>query len=387
VLALNKVSNLFFFTDQELYYSGSYPLLPSWYSEDAFKNDVLAMFLKKPKRLGRHNLQIIKTSEDFDSATFSMEEWARIQRFYIKFQKTRLFQEILEYFNTPYEAARWFLTLIAAKAENISKDRYNPAGLPDTLSLILSESNNGIDIPFLAGGQGAGKGHYSIKYLKKALKIQEILKKLMLKYKGASEVATNKIETIEPSSDLEPVYISSLSEIPSIFVSQYALPDDLFYYKAATKQLQKPQWYEYQKQPKKYVMLLDISGSMDECEKYIYATASAIALIKNAQRSGVNKAIIVPFDSDVHEPIEGDAEQCIQQLMNLPFSGGGTNIDRALEYADSLNADEIILITDGEDSVYYKPNTKLYTVFCLPGGNYKLEEISYDYEEVDACEM
>jgi len=382
----HKISNLFFSTDQELYYNGSYPLLPTWYCEDQFKNDILAMFLKQPKRLGKYNLQIIKSSDDFDSTTFSKEEWAKIQRFFIRFPKTKLFQEILKYFNTPYDAARWFLTLLTTKAENITADRYNPAGLSDTLSLIFSEGD-GLDIPFLTGGKGAGKGHYSIKYLKKALKIQKILKKLMLKYKGASEVATNKIETAEPAADLEPTNITSLSELTKIFPQQFALPDDLFYYKAATKQLQKTQWFEYQKQPKKYIMLLDVSGSMDECEKYIYATASAIALIKNAQKSGVNKAIIVPFDSDVHEHIEGDAEQCIQKLMDLPFSGGGTNIDRALEYADSLNASEIILITDGEDSVHYKPRTRLYTVFCLPGGNHFLEEISYAYEEVDANEM
>jgi len=364
--------------EEELRYQGDLPWLPEWYDGEEFKNDILAMFQGRPRRVVG-TLRRIREKEGFDRTTFSVEEWTAIRRFYSEFPRTSLYREILDHFS-PYDAARWFISLLTAKAELAGGGRDTPTGLADALSLLAKEAS-GLFIPFLVGGKAAGKGHYSIKYLKKTLAIQEALKKLVVKYKGASEVSSEKVETFEPSSDLEPTPITSICDVTHIFPSQFCLPDELFDYKLVGRQLLKPQWFEVRKHPRKYVMLLDVSGSM-KGEKAIYAAASAIALIQNAMRSGVNKAVVVPFDEAPHKPIEGKGEACIRKLLDLPFSGGGTDIDRALEFADSLHPDEIILITDGEDRVSYRPSAKLYTVFC-GGGNEALREISYGYEEVE----
>jgi len=376
---MRKIESLFFETEEELYYSGKTPLLPEWYNFSEFKNDILAMFSQRPYyRLGKKNLELIYAK----SANFQLEEWARIQRFYVKFPKTELYREILKHIPDPYEASRWFISLLTARWENLSEK--GEVGLGDLLSLVLKEGNNpSFDIPFLLGG-GVGKGrHLSIKYLKKALKVQKALSKLMLKYRGASEISVSKIETLEPCDDTEPRQICSLSELPTVLPSELALPDSIFFLKAVKKELHRLQHYQYQKHPRKYVMLLDVSGSMSDNEKYIFATASAIALIKNAIASGINEAIIVPFDDDVHDHIAGNAHNCISKLMDIPFSGGGTNIDKAIQHADNLDCDEIIIITDGEDEVSYIPQHKLYTVFCS-GSNEFLHQISYSYEEIDA---
>ncbi len=382
-----NIPSLFFDTDVELYISNlSDELnLPPWYDFNQFKNDILAMFLNKPKKLGRRNIATIHQNQDLREK-FLIEEWARIQRFYVTFPKTTLFREILKHFR-PFDAARWFINLLVAKSENITGDRYDKASTADTMSLLLAEGKNGdIDIPFLKAGSEAGDGHYSIRKLKQSLKILQILKQLMIKYRGASYTHVEKIETPLPADDLEPIRIRSFLEVVHAFTTEFSLQEELFDYRLATKQVLRPQWLQRKTHPKKYIMLLDVSGSMDDNDKYLYAIASAIALIKNAQKSNVNKAVIIPFDDDVHQSIDGDAKQCITELLQTPFSGGGTDIDNALEYADNLEPDEIILITDGEDDVTYKPNAKLYTIFCLPGGNEHLQKISYSYEEVNTDE-
>lgn len=375
------VPYLFFHTDTKLYYKDELPILPEWYRKYEFLNDILAMFMKNEKRLGKKNLEIILKRVK-KKTEFSKEEWAAIQRFYIKFQKTKIFKELLEQFDA-YDAARFLIALITAKQQQIvsSSSSATASSFIDAINLILRECQNGFPLPLpFGGGKEAGKGSYSVKYLRKSLEVQKILKELMIKWKSVSEVIEDKEATLEPAEDLEPEKIANYSEITKIFEYQLAY-DELFEYKLATKQLLKKQYYRYKYKAKKFIVLIDVSGSMQNNDAYIYAIATAIAILKNAQKSKVNKVKIALFDEKIVDEIETDTDTAIQRLLEVPFSGGGTSINTALQYADEQKCDEIILITDGEDRVTYKPETKLYTIF-LNGNNENLKKISNNYETI-----
>ena len=369
-----------FWAGEEAYdYSKDFYYLPQWYNNQAFKSDVLAMFQRKPMFF----INTIKSSVlgDIPPAELdaNLEELKQIYHFYTVFPHTKLYGEIMDVSdNDPYEAANLFLTLLLAHVTG--EERWKGKGkFGKLLKFVLSQGNNGLPIPFMPGGKQAGKGHHSIKWLKRAIQIQQLLPKLKLRFQHAASRHVDKIPVYMPEDDVEPRPIQRLGEVHKVIPADLALPDLLFYQKLVNHQLRILQHYKYHHKSKKFVMLLDVSGSMEDkiggYPKYIVAIASAIALWQNCLKGG-NEVVIIPFDSKPHNPIPPE------DLVKTPFSGGGTSIDTALERADEEKPDEIILVTDGEDSVYYKPKAPLFTIFC-GGDNEGLRKISRSFEVSD----
>jgi uncharacterized protein with von Willebrand factor type A (vWA) domain len=188
-----------------------------------------------------------------------------------------------------------------------------------------------------------------------------------------------------PDEELDYIPMRRWSELHRIASHQFALHDDIFYARLTRRELLVVRYQERIYQPRKFVMLLDVSGSMkDNCadgySRAEYATASAIALLSNALK-GANRAIVVPFDDRPHPAIEGRPQDVVRQLLQCPFSGGGTSIDTALAAADEQSADEIILITDGQDRVSSRIRTPL-TVYVCGGHNATLKERAKKYHVV-----
>jgi len=160
--------------------------------------------------------------------------------------------------------------------------------------------------------------------------------------------------------------------------SAAALPDDLFWYRFATSTL--PLVDTEASRLDDFVMVVDKSGSMSG-DKTLWSRAVALALMKAAVEGRV-RAKLIFFDDTPMEPIDLRAERkrALETILRLRCSGG-TSIDRALEAADGL-ARTIVLITDGEDSVSYKPSSRLISVMIL-GDNPALREVSDRYLSVE----
>lgn len=122
-------------------------------------------------------------------------------------------------------------------------------------------------------------------------------------------------------------------------------------------------------------VVLDKSGSMKEGNKTAWSRAVALAVVKTGP------AVLMYFDDTPSKPIS-DRSEVLRVLLTLRC-GGGTSIDSALKAADRLEGvDRILLITDGEDRVGYRPGKKLTTVF-VAGDNEGLRRISDEYCSVE----
>lgn len=303
------------------------------------------------------------------------EEAIHYYSFYHKFPQTKLFKEILEVTKAdPEFAAEILMYLIKI---NLRKT------VEGALGLILNDANK-MDFFPLIFSECPGKGSMTLKKMERAMEIHEALMNVSLKYKYASVKIQEKEEIIHPEQDIEPRRVRSISEMPTL--QELALPDDRFYSKYATKELQTLQHYRLKDKRKTFQMLIDVSGSM-EGSREIYAVASAISLLQNSIK-GNNICHINFFDGRVHtktitaEDKEG-LKRAIKELSDVPFSGGGTSIDEAIKYANEKGMEETILITDGQCSVYEKPeNTKMHSIL-VGGNNQELIDVSNTHEKVD----
>jgi hypothetical protein len=365
-------------------------ILPSFYRKNQYENDCLRMFSPKqgsfadedenkfeflekiertlPNNLNG-NLKSLNALEKIDAG--------ELNNFFQEFPKTPLFQDILESVDyDPEESTRLLIELMHIEERNKS-----PMSLHTLLRSFLRKAKTGFPILkyiIAPGGNGASKGHYRIQNLGRGLRIQEMLKKLDFKLSYISQRNHARKKTFYPADDVEPRNIRSWSD--QILYSELLLPDDLFYYRLTINDLHTFQHFEYINSPRTYVMLVDVSGSMNSNERIEFACASAISLVSNAL-IGANKGIIHLFDDQVHPILEfKNVQDVTQYFLDVPFSGGGTSIDVALKKADTYDADEIILITDGCDSVSYIPKSPLYTIFCDSEQNDGLVNISRKFE-------
>ena len=363
------------------------PILPDWYKRQAFANDVLSMFNNSPPLGGRRNLIPLSQQLSFRPDLFVLEEWAEVQRFHALFQNTLLWDMLMKHDDYDlFDKAKYVINFMSARThlEGFDYDAY----LADVLRKILEDANNPYSqmCQMMGRGPKPGEAHKHIYYLQKAQELEELIRKLMMKYEPMSRVDIKIKESHEPADDTRPQQIKHYTDLPHVFPSQLGLPDEIFWLRVAFKDLDKLQHLIVEKKPRKFVMLLDTSGSMDGGRE-LYATASTIALLKQTARSGnINKAIVIPFDSQPHKPFEGSVDEVIDKLMETPFSGGGTKIDKALRKAEEdYDPDEIVIVTDGEDQVSYKPKALVHTVFVGQKDYYDkgLLEISRTFEQVD----
>lgn len=165
--------------------------------------------------------------------------------------------------------------------------------------------------------------------------------------------------------------IKSVSDVTKVTSSQHALPDDVFDAKLAKKDLTKNQQQEREKKKQLLYLLVDVSGSMgsqvgsNSIFGYISRASLTVAYcLAMCRRVKEDKGILFfrPFESSPgpFRSCRTDAEfDSLQRyISNSSFSGGGTNIPRAVETAiddvlrakDELRKAEILLITDAADN-------------------------------------
>lgn len=365
--------------------------LPPYISQENFKSDLHECFTPKshlkqhfPSEFSKLSDQVKEPIdfEEIESSDLTLTEKTEakiVHKFFQEFRKSHLYKDIMEANDyDPDACAELTAALLEARS-------FDAKGRQRTLSSILHETlldaNNSRMSSFMSEfGKGPRGSHDKlVELLERADKIAKILPTLRMKYRSAAKVQDNKIESVYPEDDIEPRNIKTLSEMP--LISELMLEDDIYYQKVATKELQTAQHYRNEHTAKKYGMLIDVSGSMEHYQMIEYACASAISLVENALE-GMNEVTIFLFDQGVKDMRKFTSADAIKQYMlKTPFTGGGTNINRVLEEADSKKYDELILITDGEDRVSYVPDTNLYTVFCNPHHcNNELQDISHSFE-------
>jgi len=167
-------------------------------------------------------------------------------------------------------------------------------------------------------------------------------------------------------------------DLARVAPSALALPDELFWYRFATSTL--PIIETKEAELERFILVVDKSGSMDNRNKTLWSRAVALALARQAKLGSV-KAKLLFFDYGVYpsEPIDllERFDEALKVILTLKCSGG-TSIDTALMEADKLDGYTIVLITDGEDKVTYKPRNKLISVM-IDGDNKALKDMSTAY--------
>jgi len=258
------------------------------------------------------------------------------------------------------------------------------------LKKLLNKGGEGIDIPFDSPIESkkesdtSGNSHNQL--IKRKWVISELIKRLRLQYEFASQRSSQLEEVFYPDEEVEYSQLRSFSEIHRIALPEFMFQDEIFFSRIAQK---KTQIVRYQKRiyiPRKFVMLIDVSGSMKdnlvgEYMRADYAIASAICLLSEALK-GANSLSIILFDGNPYPPLEGTPQDIVKMLFDCPFSGGGTSIDKALKIADKDEFEQIILITDGDDKGDYCPDRPLITYACGKT-NSKLKKMSTSFQRVD----
>lgn len=373
--------------------------LPSWYRWQQFTNDVYSMFLNEynkrqrkrmiTHRFGKPAYNLAREASKTANTTFVPEEWASYQRFYVIFKRTKLFKSLVDTNPNAAAATKRFFELIESMTEyNREIHGRWVSDMAEILQLLLMNSDEGLELlPFLQGGDEAGQAHYSLKNVSEKIMLFKVYKKLKIEFQWAREVVVDLEPSPWPEDTVEPEPIKELSDAAKLMpVSQYAIEDDLFYYKLATKELLKQQYYKYKAKSKRIIILVDVSGSMKGYKRYIVANAAVLAIADLAKESQVNEVTVIPFDNQPHEPIELPPDQLKRHILdNLLYSGGGTSIDNALRKADELKATDILLITDGQDEVTYKPKARLRTI--LLDQNETLENMSDELKKINPIEL
>jgi uncharacterized protein with von Willebrand factor type A (vWA) domain len=143
--------------------------------------------------------------------------------------------------------------------------------------------------------------------------------------------------------------------------------------------------------PKTFIMLIDVSGSMSGTlesstkgkitrmyTRADYAIASAICLLRASLKGGHNCRLFA-FDSSPTELLQATPEAVERYLYEMPFSGGGTYIGGCLKKLDELEAEEIILISDGEDQAIAEFKYEMKTpVRFYHTGNFDLNDPAFE---------
>ena len=387
-------------------------VLPMWYDAQDFADDVLALFqwnwqyiastpvkhTPRPLRGQKLVAEFIKAVEavyPIDAAELRaslprlprkpvVEEFAMFHRMFSLLSKeplrTRYLKPFADAAGNPYDAARLFLLWLV-------EDGWGGGGGDGPGGLPLRPGGPG-GLPILPKrGRSAGRGHFDWKKAADAMRMLRVAKKLSLLLQWAKEYGVRKLTTLWPEDDIEPRTMRSFDEAARLLPSQYGYEDDIFYAKLASKELLTLEWLKTEHVAKKIVILVDVSGSMEDRGKYIVANAAVYKVAELAAATGVNEAIVVPFDDKPHEPIKMPPRKLMKFLTEtMMYSGGGTDIDEALRFAvEELGATDVLIITDGQDNIEYRPpaNVNVRVITFTNEGNETLREIAKEYIELD----
>lgn len=346
---------------------GVHSILPPGYSPGAFARDVVALFeTPQPARVSIPELartwesEAIRNGRTPITARALAADWGK---FFNRFPKTNLFKHIQAHTGgDPVASAQIFTAIM---------DTGTKGGIRDPFPGIIARADQGI--PFLVPGRGGkrpkdveGHGMVHASLIARAWHIQPLVDTLNLQYETYSKRSEACTEVPWPD-DVDVVSLRShgVSDITRIIATDLMRPDDEFFPALARRELRQAVYREVQPAPpRKFGMLIDVSGSMGadlkdgEYTRADYAIASAICLLQNALAGG-NEVVLRLFDGAPHEPMRGTPEEISRQLLNCPFSGGGTCIDRAVKAIEADGVEESILITDGDDDSKYRPKIPL----------------------------
>jgi len=205
-----------------------------------------------------------------------------------------------------------------------------------------------------------------------------------------------------PDNEMSIKNIKKYEELLKTIPSQYALDDDIFNQKLLKKELLVRDYQSRRLKKQALYLLIDVSGSMDEGGKNVYASGVALAFVRQAISEG-STYFLRFFDHNPHSLYKitnkEDAEKMCDILVKKPYSGGGTNIGNAIETAvNDIKDDpvafekaEIMIITDGEDSGFNINKDQLEKIklhsTVIDGSNPTLEELSDSYVELDSKDI
>jgi len=225
-------------------------------------------------------------------------------------------------------------------------------------------------------GLKAGTGHtvtfgelLNLDFVVDIKKLYEIFKDIALEFtKAKAEELYGSFEGVKFGRDFR-----------SLLLTAYMLPEELFWYRYATGTL--PEIEIKTSEISEFTLVVDKSGSMNERNKTLWSRAIALALAKQAKKFNVN-AKLIWFDERPFglADLRKEFDKALDYILRLECDGG-TSINKALEYADKEGIGTIVLITDGEDSVSYKPRRRLISVM-VEGHNEELQKISDVYLKV-----
>lgn len=341
------------------------------YGEGHIAADLVAMFEGGQRRRLRQISRAWETHPRGSNALGPMQARSLATdyyKFFARFPRTPLFAEILEHCGgDPAAAARALLEMISAEIRPGGGRERGPAAL----GRVLDQARKGLRIPFMPpGSAGHSAGSGTLPLTRRTWNIAKLVERLKLDYEQYSRPQRVKYREVPYPDDLDVVSLRSLtaSDLVRITTQDLLLTDADFYPRLARRELRQVIYQEPEPiPPRRFEMLIDVSQSMEQrCGHYQrceFAVASAICLLSSALRGG-NEVVLRTFDGSPHDAISGTPAEIVRHLLEMPFSGGGTSINRALERADKDQCEEIILITDGEDSVSYSPQTPLLSYLC-----------------------
>jgi uncharacterized protein with von Willebrand factor type A (vWA) domain len=207
--------------------------------------------------------------------------------------------------------------------------------------------------------------------------------------------ASNALEETPYPADVSEVdAMTSDDDIPRVLPEELAMDDDVFYANLQNDELNITRHYKEVQRKKLGYLLFDVSGSMREImsnygSRIQWAAGIALRLMMHAI-NGMADYILrffgpEPYDMHiVRSPIE--AKELASILLHMCDQNVGTNIQVALEQAvddikaqktPDLEASDIVLISDGEDSKLDKD--WLASTF-IPNGDIRLHVIMIGLE-------
>jgi len=198
-----------------------------------------------------------------------------------------------------------------------------------------------------------------------------------------------------PDNEMTIKNIEESNELLKILPTEFIHDDDVFMQKLVKKELQVKDYQSRRLKKQALYLLIDVSGSMDGMRN-VYASGVALALVRQALSEG-SVYFLRFFDYNM-KPLnkvtnDKEAEKMMDKLVRCPYSGGGTDIESAIQTAvrdisedpEEFEKAEIMLITDGDDDVSISKNSlkgiKLHST-VIEGSNSGLRELSDTYVEL-----
>ncbi|MDF2461338.1 MAG: von Willebrand factor type [Candidatus Saccharibacteria bacterium] len=160
--------------------------------------------------------------------------------------------------------------------------------------------------------------------------------------------------------------MSDLSQIADVIPDQLGLDNEQFEAALVGDELLVMRFYDFVISLKRIVLLIDVSGSMDEfmgdLKRTVWALGVALQLLLRAKRGEAHFTIRF-FDGTTHQKrvveTPEQADELIALLLQTVSSGGGTDIQLAIMtgcediHEEEVQAEhsDILVITDGESPI------------------------------------